>query len=109
MTHGTTTSSMTHTHDEARSAEMCARGGKLAVLRVDGAVRDGWASRRATDSLNAQHDVEGLVTQLLLEKARLQSSVQDMARSCMGASREHRAQMGRAAWTSRNGARLEKR
>jgi hypothetical protein len=88
---------------------MCVRGGELVVPSVDGAVRDGWASRRATDGLSAQHDVERLVTQLLLEKARLQSSVQDMARSCMGASREHRAQMGRAAWTSRNGARLEER
>jgi hypothetical protein len=61
---------------------MCARGGELAVLRVDGAVRDGWARKRATDSPGAQHDVEGLVTQLLLEEARLQSSVQDMTRSC---------------------------
>lgn len=100
---------MTYTHDEARSTEMSARGGELAVPRVDGAVRDGWARRRATDSLGAQHDVESLVTQLLLEEARLQSSVQDMARSCTGASREHRAHTDRAAWTSRNGARLEER
>lgn len=64
---------MTHMHDEARSTEMSARGGELAVPRVDGAVRDGWARRRATDSLGAQHDVESLVTQLLLEEARVGS------------------------------------
>jgi hypothetical protein len=52
------------------------------------------------NSPSAQHDIEGLLTQLLLEEARMHSSVQDMAQFCTDASREHRAQMGRAAWTS---------
>jgi hypothetical protein len=66
---------------------------------------DGWASRRATDSPSAEHDVEGLVTQLMLEEARMQSSVQDMAQFCTDASREHRVQTGRATWTSRDDER----
>jgi hypothetical protein len=56
---------MTHVRGEARSPEMCTRQGELTVPRIDGVVRDGWAHRRATDSPIAQHDVEGLVTQLL--------------------------------------------
>jgi hypothetical protein len=74
------------------------------VPRIDGVVQDGWARRRATDSPIAHHDVEGLVTQLLLEEAWLQSSVQELARFCTDASREHHTQMGRAAWMSRDDA-----
>ena len=69
---------MTQTRDEAVSVEMCVREGELAVPRIDDMIRDGWARRRAMDCPSAQHDVEGLVTQLLLEEARLQSSAQEL-------------------------------
>lgn len=85
---------MTQTGDEVGSVEMCVREGELAVPRIDDVIRDGWARRRATDSPSAQHDVEGLVTQLLLEEARLQSSAQELTRFCTDASREHRARKG---------------
>jgi|UniRef100_A0A804LQ21 hypothetical protein len=69
---------MTQTGDEVGSVEMCVREGELAVPRIDDVIRDGWARRRATDSPSAQHDVEGLVTHLLLEEALLQSSTQEL-------------------------------
>ena len=62
---------------------MCVR-----VPKIDGVIREGWARP------SAQHDVEGLVTQLLLEEARLQSSAQELTRFCTDASREHRARKG---------------
>jgi hypothetical protein len=74
---------MMRTRDETGSVEMCVR-----VPKIDGVIREGWARP------SAQHDVEGLVTQLLLEEARLQSSAQELTRFCTDASREHRARKG---------------
>jgi hypothetical protein len=80
-------------------------GHHIMVKRVEPMPRPGsvgrWPVGRANEPQTVrhtmtQHDIEGLVTWLLLEKARLQSLVQDMVRSCTEASREHRARTSHA-------------